>query len=91
MPSWLKLDQSFWRTRLINVVHVLLLLPTLVKIHVFLLLRYHLPLEKGMALNLIHLKKLESPLPKDGLNRTSGQRETDRQTDRQTERSMDRG
>ena len=59
-------------------------------VYVFLLLRYHLPLEKGMALNLIHLKKFESPLPKDGLNRTSGQRErerereTDRQTDRQT-------
>ena len=45
---WLKLVQWFWK-RFLNFVNV------------FSLLRYHLHLEKGMAL---HLNKLESPLPK---------------------------
>ena len=50
--DWLKLGQWFWRTRLFNFVNV------------FSLFRNYLPLEKGGAL---HLKKLESPSPKDAL------------------------
>ena len=48
----LKLAQWFWRRRFLNVVNV------------FLLFRNYLPLEKGVAL---HLKKFESPSPKDAL------------------------
>ena len=43
-----------------------------------------------MALTLIHLKKFESPLPKDGLNRTSGQRERERERERERDRQTDR-
>ena len=48
----LKFAKWFWRKRLLNFVNV------------FSLFRNYLPLEKGEAL---HLKKLESPLPKDAL------------------------
>ena len=48
----LKLAQRFWRRRFFNLVNV------------FSLFGYYLPLEKGWAL---HLKKLESPSPKDPL------------------------
>ena len=50
--AWLKLAQRFWRRRILNFVNV------------FSLFRYYLPLEKGRVL---HLNKLESPLPKDAL------------------------
>ena len=49
---WLKLAQWFWRRRFLK------------NFSVFLLFRYYLPLEKGVAL---HLNKLESPCPKDDL------------------------
>ena len=49
---WLKFAQWFWRRTILNFVNV------------FLLFRYHLPLEKGRAL---HLNKPESPSPKDAL------------------------
>ena len=53
MPSLIiKLGNWFWRKRLSNVDNV------------FLLIWYHLPLEKGVAL---HLNKLEFPSPKDAL------------------------
>ena len=48
----LKLAQLFWRRRFFNFVNV------------FLLFHNYLPLEKGKVL---HLNKLESPLPKDAL------------------------
>ena len=48
----LKFAKWFWRKRILNFVNV------------FSLFRNYLPLEKGEAL---HLKKLESPLPKDAL------------------------
>ena len=47
---WLKLAQWFWRRRFFNFVNVLLLF------------RNYLPLEKG---GVLHLKKLDSPSPKD--------------------------
>jgi hypothetical protein len=47
---WLKLACWFWRC--------------LKNVSVFLLIRYHLPLERGVAL---HMKNSESPLPKDDL------------------------
>ena len=49
---WLKLAQWFWRRGLFNFVNV------------FSLFHNYLPLEKGGAL---HLKKLESPSPRDTL------------------------
>ena len=49
---WLKMAQWFWRKRYLNFVNV------------FSLFHNYLPLEKGGAL---HLKKLESPSPKDAL------------------------
>ena len=49
---WLKLAQRVWRRRFTNFKNV------------FLLFRYYLPFEKCWAL---HLKKIESVLPKDAL------------------------
>ena len=49
---WLKMAQWFWRRRILKVFNV------------FLLFHNYLPFEKGMAL---HLKKLESPSPKNAL------------------------
>ena len=49
---WLKLAQWFLRRKFLKFVNV------------FLLFRYYLPLEKGVA---IHLNKIESPSPKDAL------------------------
>ena len=49
---WLKLALWFWRKRFFNFVNI------------FSLFRNYLDLEKGGAL---HLKKLESPSPKDAL------------------------
>ena len=49
---WLKLVQWIWRGRFLNFLHIVLLF------------RYYLPLEKGVGL---HLKKLESSSPKDAL------------------------
>ena len=85
---WLKLAQWFWRRRFLNFFNV------------FSLFRNYLPLEKGGAL---HLKKLESPLPKDALcqvwlklaqwfwrRRWTFEKFTDRQTDRRTDRRTDR-
>ena len=49
---WLKLAKWFWRRRFLN------------SVNVFLLFRYHLPLEKGWAL---HLNTFEFPSHKDAL------------------------
>ena len=51
---WLKMAQWFWSKRFLNFVQV------------FSLFGYYLPLEKGLIL---HLDKLECPLPKNALSR----------------------
>ena len=49
---WLKLVQWFWRERFLNFLKV------------YLIFRYYVPFNKGVAL---HFNKLEYPFPKDSL------------------------
>ena len=49
---WFKIGKWLWRKRFLNISNIILLI------------RYYLPLEKGVAL---HFNKLESPSPKDAL------------------------